>query len=202
MKKTSIALLCLLALGFAACSGSGSKKRVVIMASGTLTVTGKTIKLDPSLRHNEQDVNFPDDKVTLSVQVEGGNSKSFDLTDNGVYVLNLQNDTLIGGIVNYGEGGRPGRITGDQLSHIIDSTKQMMAGTNASDAKGTYFIPPQSIKRVSSKMNTKIIGTFKGIPYSNEADGNGQVPDLIKFFTNNQKRETLKDLEDQKEKLR
>jgi len=77
-----------------------------------------------------------------------------------------------------------------------------MQGLNASDAKGTYFLPPYTIKKISSKENTRIIGSFKGIPYKLEPDGSGNIPDVVKFFSNSQKRETLKDLLDQKSKIK
>ncbi|MEP7279065.1 MAG: hypothetical protein ABI813_10515 [Bacteroidota bacterium] len=193
----------LVAMLFAACSGSGThQKTIVVMASGQLTVTDKTIKLEPSFSHNEQTLNFTDDKLSLTLQNTDGPGKTFDLTENGVYVLNLQKDTLIGGLVNYGSTGIPGSITAEKLDHIIDSTKLLMQGLNASDAKRTYFIPPFSIKKVGAKSNTKIIGSFKGIPYSNEADGSGSIPDVIKFSTNKEKRETLKDLEEEKTKIK
>ncbi|GAC1424466.1 MAG: hypothetical protein NVSMB7_00440 [Chitinophagaceae bacterium] len=201
MKKLTIIAASLIILFFSACSGGNNEKRIVVMVSGKLTVTDKTIQLEPSLTHNEQELIFKDDKLTLTVQSTGVPNKTFDLTDNGVYVLNLQTDTLTGGIVNYGTSGRPGSITAEQLDHIIDSTQQLLQGTNTSDAKGTYFLPPFTIKKVSAKTNTKIIGSFKGIPYSNEADNSGMIPDVVKFFTNKQKRETLNDLMDQKTKM-
>ncbi len=202
MQKLTIIAACFIVIAFAACSGGKNEKRVVVMASGQLTVTDKTIKLEPSFSHNEQTLVFKDDKLTLTVQNTEGPVKTFELTDNGVYVLNLQKDTLIGGMVNYGTSGRPGSITAEQLDRIIDSTQQLMLGTNTSDAKGTYFLPPFTIKKVSAKGNTKIIGSFKGIPYSNEVDDSGTIPDVIKFFTNKQKRETLHDLLEQKTKIK
>jgi hypothetical protein len=197
----SIAACCMLII-FASCSGgSNNQKRVVVMASGKLTVTGKTIELDPSMSHNEQDLIFKDDKLTLTVKSTAGNSKTFDLTENGVYVLNLQTDTLTGGLVNYGATGRAGSITAEQRDKIIDSTEQLLLGKNASDANGTYFLPPFTIKKVSAKLNTKIIGSFKGIPYSNSPDETGSVPDVIKFSSNKDKRQTLKELDSQKIKI-
>jgi len=188
---------------FTACSGgsNNSEKRVVVMASGKLTVTDKTIELDPSMSHNEQDIIFKDDKLTLTVKSTAGTSKTFDLTENGVYVLNLQTDTLTGGKVNYGATGRAGSITAEQRDKIIDSTEQLLLGKNASDANGTYFLPPFTIKKVSTKTNTKIIGSFKGIPYSNSPDETGAVPDVIKFSSNKDKRQTLKELDSQKIKI-
>ena len=189
-------------LGIACSRGAGKKqKRVVVMASGKLTVADKTITIDPSRSHNEQELLFPDDKLTLTVKSTDGTNKTFDLTDNAVYVLNLQNDTLTGGLVNYGATGRAGSISAAERDRIIDSTQQLLLGKNVSDEKGTYFLPPFSIKKVSAKMNTKIIGSFKGIPYSNAPDESGAVPDVIKFSTNKDKRETLKELDSQKIKI-
>ena len=203
MKNTLLAASCMLLIFMTACSGGSNKnqKRVVVMASGKLTVTDKTVEIDPSMSHNEQDLVFTDDKLTLTVKSTAGTSKTFDLTENGVYVLNLQTDTLTGGLVNYGATGRAGSITAEQRDKIIDSTEQLLLGKNASDAKGTYFLPPFTIKKVSTKANTKIIGSFKGIPYSNSADETGSVPDVIKFSTNKEKRETLKELDSQKIKI-
>jgi len=203
MKKICIAAACIISLGYMACSGgSNSEKKVVVMASGKITVTDKNIALDPSLTHNEQELIFKDDKLTLTVKSTAGTSKTFDLTENGVYLLNLQTDTLIGGLVNYGSVGMPGSISAEQMDHIIDSTQQLMLGTNANDAKGPFFVPPFNIKKISIKNSTKVIGSFKGIPYKNEAGADGNIPDVIKFFSVKQKRETLKDLMDQRARIK
>ena len=204
MKKLRIVPAYCIALFCMACSGSANKneKRVMIMASGKITVTDKTVEVDPSLTHNEQSVIFTDDKVALTVKSTAGTSKNFDLTENGVYLLNLQTDTLIGGLVNYGSIGMPGSISAEEMDHIIDSTQKLMQGLNASDAKGPFFIPPFNLKKVSAKSNTKIVGSFKGIPYKNEPDNDGNLPDVIKFFSVKQKRETLKDLMEQRAKIK
>jgi hypothetical protein len=203
MKKLFIITVYFVAPGFIACSGgSNSEKKIVIMASGKITVTDKTIKLDPSLTHNEQEVIFKDDKLTLTIQSTSGTNKTFDLTDNGTYLLNLQTDTLIGGIVNYGAIGMPGSISAEEMDHIIDSTQQLMQGLNTNDAKGPFYILPFNIKKISPKGNTKVVGSFKGIPYKNEADSDGNLPDVIKFFSVKQKRETLKDLMEQRAKIK
>jgi hypothetical protein len=204
MKKLLIVPAYCIALFCMACSGSANKneKRVMIMASGKITVTDKTVEVDPSLTHNEQSVIFTDDKVALTVKSTAGTSKNFDLAENGVYLLNLQTDTLIGGLVNYGSMGMPGSISAEEMDHIIDSTQKLMQGLNANDAKGPFFIPPFNLKKISAKGSTKVVGSFKGIPYKNEADDDGNLPDVIKFFSVKQKRETLKDLMEQRAKIK
>lgn len=201
MKSVNLITIAATALMFAACS-NGSQKKVVIMASGNLSVNDKQISLDPGFTHNEKEIVFTGkDPVTLSVKTSGGESKNFDLKDDGVYLLNLQTDTLIGSLVNYGDVGNTEVITNDKLNHIIDSTTQLMSGISANDAKKTYFIVPMSIKKISSESNARLVGSFKGIPYKVTADESGKIPDVFKFFTNKQKRETLHELDMQREKL-
>lgn len=204
MKKLRVLPAYCIALFCIACSGGAGKgeKKIVVMASGKITVTGNSIEVDPSLTHNEQPVTFTEDKLTLTVKSTAGTSKNFDLTENGVYLLNLQTDTLIGGIVNYGSIGMPGSISAEEMDHIIDSTQKLMQGLNANDAKGPFFIPPFNLKKISAKSNTKVVGSFKGIPYKNEPDVDGNLPDVIKFFSVKQKRETLKDLMEQRAKIK
>ena len=205
MKKLLLVPTCFIVLAFVACSGNktgNSEKKVVVMASGKFTVTDKTIEVAPSLSHNEQEVVFTDEKLTLTVKSTAGNSKTFDLTENGTYLLNLQTDTLIGGIVNYGSVGMPGSISAEEMDHIIDSTQKLMKGENTNDTKGPFYVLPFNIKKISAKGNTKVVGSFKGIPYKNEEDANGNLPDVIKFFSVKQKRETLKDLMEQRAKIK
>jgi hypothetical protein len=80
--------VCVLTLIFSSCSGGGQKK-VTVYSSGTIKVNDKTIELEPGTRHNEQELIFTDDKVTLTVKTVGGGDKTFDITENGVYLLNL-----------------------------------------------------------------------------------------------------------------
>jgi hypothetical protein len=181
--------------------GAGNQKRVVIMASGKLTVNDKTINIEPGFSHNEQELVFKEDKVSLQVESTEGNKQSFTISENGVYVLNLQRDTLIGGIVNYGSTGVPGSITKEALDKMIDSTKQLMAGQNVSDAAKTYFLPPFTIKKITETATAKLVGSANGIPYKVEVGADGKTQEVYKFFTNKQKRETLDDLLKQREKI-
>ncbi|HYE54355.1 MAG TPA: hypothetical protein VD996_05910, partial [Chitinophagaceae bacterium] len=153
------------------------------------------ITLAPGNTHTEEELIFPTgDKVTLEVSGGGNGVRSFDVTENGVYVLNLKTDTVVGGMVNYSSGERTTTISGADLERMIDSTQQLIEGRNVSDEKKTYFIIPWSIKKVSTENSAKIIGPYKNIPYKVEAGENGKPVETYKFFTNKQKRETLDDL--------
>lgn len=197
MKLISLATLFFTVILFASCSSKGGKK-LVVWSSGKINADAqdnKTISLDPGNQHNELELTYPGaDKVTVTVKTNGGGTATYDMTDNGVYVLNLKSDTVVGSLVNYGAAGRPSSISGDQLQHMIDSTKDLLAGKNASDEKKTYWIVPNSIKKVSANEDAKLLSPYKLIPYQVELDKDGKAPETYKFFTNAQKREDLNDL--------
>ncbi|MBE7173677.1 MAG: hypothetical protein INR73_24100 [Williamsia sp.] len=201
MKKVKMGLSVVLLALLAACSGGGGKK-VLIMSSGKISVSEdqKTITLDPGTTHNEKEIDLGSgEKITLTVKSPDG-SKTYDVTENGHYLLNLKTDTLVGGVVRYGNSGIPTSLSNEQVDHIIDSTRQLMAGQNASDANKTYFLPPFVIKKITTEEGSKIVGPYNAIPRSVDVDQSGKTQEVYKFVTNKQTRETLDDLTKQRQK--
>ena len=191
MKALKVAFFIFIVAVFTACSGSG--KKVLIMASGKITVDEKdqkNIKLEPGTTHNEKEITLTGDKETLTVQ-NAGTNKTFEVNEPGNYVLNLKPDTLVGGQVKYGAGNRTSNLTGEDVDHIIDSTQKLIAGQNASDETKTYFILPFTLKKISANSESRIVGPYNGIPGSVDAGSSGKAPELYKLFTNKQKREAL-----------
>lgn len=192
---SAIMLACFAMFLLAACS-SNHEKKVVIMANGKMTIdeSKQNIKLEPSNTHTEEELVFNSgDKVTINV--DGGNGvKTFDVTDDGVYLLNLKLDTLTGGMVKYSTEGRAGSMSREQLDRMIDSTQKLIIGQDVSDAKKNYFVIPWNIKKVTDNINARLIGPYKGIPYKIEEDASGKPTEIYKFFTNKQQRESLGDL--------
>jgi hypothetical protein len=197
MKLFSLLSVCLSLVVFSACSGSKGGKTLVIMSSGKMQVdkaNPSTISFEPGTQHNEEVLSYTGEgKTSVTVKSSAGD-KTYELADDGVYVLNLKKDTMIGSIVNFGSAGMPTSISGQQLEHIIDSTQQLLLGQNASDEKKTYFLAPGSIKKLSPNKDAKILGPYNAIPYKVEADKAGNAPEFYKFSTNSQKREALGDM--------
>lgn len=181
----------------AACSSSSESKKLFILSSGKFKVdeTQKGITLEPGNTHTEQEITYTDaGKVTVTVETPDG-KKTYELPEAGSYVLNLKNDTLTGGIVNYGDAPRATSMSNEQFDKMVDSSMQLIEGRNVSDEKKTYFIVPLAVKKISNGHNVRVVGPYKGIPYSVEADkSTGKIPEVYKFFTNKQQRESLTDL--------
>ena len=166
------------------------------MANGKMTMdqSKQNIKIEPSNTHTEEELVFNSgDKITLNVDGPNG-VKTFDVTDDGIYLLNLKLDTLTGGMVKYSTEGRSGSMSREQLDRMIDSTQQLIVGQNVSDEKKNYFIIPWNIKKVSANTTARLIGPYKGIPYKVDEDASGKPVEIYKFFTNKQQRESLNDL--------
>lgn len=195
MKIIAVPLAFLIMATITSCSSSGGKK-VVVMVSGKLTIDPndqKNITIDPGTTHNEKEIVLTGSgKETLTVK-SGGDTKTFDVDQAGHYLLNLKSDTLVGGLVNYGSGGKTSNLTGEDVDRMIDSTQQLLQGKNTSDAAKTYFIIPGTLKKISDNANSRIIGPYNGIPGTVDAE-DGKTPEMYKFFTNKQKRESLEDL--------
>ena len=192
MKLFRLVFSVLFVAALTACSGSG--KKIVVMASGKLTIDAndqKILKLDPGTTHTEKEIILTGgDKETITVQSASGN-KTYDVNESGCYLLNLKPDTLVGGVVNYGVGNKASNLTGEDVDHIIDSTQKLMMGQNASDDKKTYFILPFTIKKISSNIDARIVGPYNGIPGSVDAGSSGKMPEVYKMFTNKLKREAV-----------
>lgn len=195
MKCTLFSTLAIAMAFFAACS-PGVQKKVVVMSSGKIQVDNntKTITLEPGTQHNEAELTLSGKDNTVTVKGIPAGDKSFDVPENGLYLLNLKTDTLVGNIVNFGSSGVPTSITTEQLEHIIDSTQQLIDGKNASDANKTYFIVPNTIKKITTNMNAQLLNPYKNIPYKVEVDKDGKAPEIYKFYTDKQKRESLNEL--------
>lgn len=176
----------------AACSYQPTKK-VVVMASGKLSVNGENISLEPGTQHNEQTLTLSGDKLVVS---SGADKKEYAIKETGTWLLNLQSDTLIGGYQAFGDAAsREAKISQEQLQERMDSLQQLMVGQNQSEAKKNFFLAPRDLKKISAADNAIIVGPFKGMPASLQPDKDGKYPEVFKFVSNKDARETLERLE-------
>lgn len=197
MKKIFSFVLPAMIVVFTACSGGGGGvRKVIVMSSGKFTVDKATnkVSIEPGTTHMEEELMIDPAKGSFEVESTGNGVKTYDVKEDGVYILNLKNDTLVGGIVKYSEAGRATSISGEQLEKMIDSTRQLIEGRNVSDEMKTYNIIPGTIKKISTASDVTVIGPYKNIPASISVDASGKPKEVYKFFTNKQKRETLDDL--------
>lgn len=169
---------------FMACSGKKETK-VLVMASGKVQIKEDVIILEPGTTHTENDVALSSNKLTVTT---AAGSADFSVSEPGLYILNIKNDTLIGSYQHTGADASQQVISQESLKTRIDSLHQLMAGRNASSMNRNYFILPNQVMKISSNTNAQIIGPYKKVPGSLEG---GKEYEIYKFYTNKEMHEIV-----------
>ena len=185
MKKTQIILLMLATFCFATGCSEGEQKKVLVMASGKVNINGNVVTLDPGTTHNENEVNVTGDKITVT---SPSGSQDFPVTEAGLYILNIKNDTLVGSYQRIGTESSQTVITQENLRTRLDSLNQLLTGTNVNSKNRNYFIPPNQITKITSNAGAQIIGPYKTVPGSFEG---GKEHEIYKFYTNKEMHEIV-----------
>jgi hypothetical protein len=100
MKKLLFGLSALALLS--ACSSNN--KRLIIMSKGAADVNTdtRTITTKDGAGHDEKTIDITGEKLSFQLSSPAGNS-SVDIADNGLYVINVKNDTIVGGYQPYAD---------------------------------------------------------------------------------------------------
>lgn len=193
MKKVRFLALCSI-VTFFACNTPVTKK-ILIIGRGKITAQENNITMSGASGYTEETVEVKGDKaVSWNVTTPTGKTTVNIPAENGLYILNLKTDTIVGSQQNMGQdlGGRT--ITQEELKVKIDSLVKLTKGENVSPAGHNYFILPNQLIKVSPKVEAKIFGPFTKIPGSIDADKDGKAPEIYKFYTNTEMRQLITNL--------
>jgi len=189
MKKLSATVLSLAALlSLAACKGH--HKKVIVYAGSDIQVdnTKTNITIGEGGPLHQQDLDFSGgDPVTLNVQTPSG-KLTLEVPEDGLFIANLKNDTIVGSYQRTGAEAGSNRITRDQLKPMVDSLQKLVLGENVSAANRNYFILPNHIAKISSTAEAKVFGPYTTIPSSFDA---ASVPEIYKFYSIKEIREII-----------
>jgi hypothetical protein len=191
MQKNSGAFVVAVLVAFTACKGH--EKKILVYANSDVQVdnTKTHITVTDGGPHHEQELDFSGgDPVTLDVQSPAG-KLSLTASDDGLYILNLKTDTVVGSKQHVGAEGE-GRITQDALTQKLDSLKKLVADQNVSDANQNYFIVPGKMARITPETQAKVFGPFTTVPGGFDA---GSVPAIYKFYSMKEMREIIASLQ-------
>jgi hypothetical protein len=180
-----------------ACSGllaaCGHNKKILVYASSEIQVdeSQKNITVTEGTTHHEKELEFSGSgPVNLNVQSATGKF-TVEAVDDGLYILNLQKDTVVGSYQRIGSDNGKVKYTLEQLAHMADSLRQLTSGSNISAAAKNYFIPPSKIEKITANTKARIFGPYTTVPSGFDA---GSVPELYKFYTNPEMREIINKL--------
>jgi len=185
--------LLIVVAGFAACKGH--EKKVLVYASDKITVddtkTHITIANGDGTTHHELELDFTTgDPVALNVESAQG-KYTVAIPEDGLYIANCKNDTVVGSRQHVGEGGEA-RITQDALKQKLDSLEKLTQGQNVSEANQNYFITPGKAAKITNETTAKVFGPFTSVSSSFDA---GSVPAIYKFYSMKEMREIIAKLD-------
>jgi hypothetical protein len=170
------------------------EKKILVYASSDIVVddSKQHVTVSDGTTHHEQELDFSTSgPVTLDVRSPSGNT-SVTAADDGLYILNLKNDTVIGSLRHVGTDNGVPHYTQDQMKHIIDSVQKLMAGQNVSEANRNYFVAPGKLVRITAETKAKVFGPYTSIPASFDVSS---VPEIFKFYTVPEERESIEKLQ-------
>lgn len=191
MKKLTNLIGLTVLISLSACKGH--EKAIMIYANSNIKIddSQQQITVSDGTTHYEQELEFNSSSpVTLTVTSPGG-KQEYTATDDGLYVLNLKTDTVVGSYKHVGESAVT-QISQDVAKHDLDSLQKLVADQNVSDANRNYFITPDKMVRISSNPKGKIFGPFTSIPGDFDA---GSVPEIYKFYNISEVRDIIANLE-------
>ena len=112
------------------------------------------------------------------------------MMDNGLYVINVKNDTIIGSYQKYTSATLAQNvITQESLKQKIDSLKLLVERKNISAANRNYFILPNQAIRISSNHLSEVVGPYHQMRTAEKV--NGKEPEIYRFYSIKEIREMI-----------
>ena len=187
MQKTLVALLILTL--FTACGGTS--KRIVVMSKGlaTFNEAAKTIAAKDGTGHEQKTISFSESVVDLKLIAPAGETE-ISLKENGLYILNVKNDTIVGSYQKYTtQSDAHNLVTQEDLKHKIDSLQQLIIGKNASATNRNFFILPNQVVKISDNLEATVVSPYHQMLSAEKVDG--KDPEIYRFFSVKEVRETI-----------
>ena len=176
-----------------ACSSNAKKIMVLIKGDATIDEKAKTIEVTNAVGNTEKEINF-NTSNTVQLQLTTPETKaSIAIQENGYYILNAKNDTIIGSFQNYVAPSNSYKvITQAQLKKAIDSLQQLVMAKNISSANRNYFILPYTAVKITNNTNAFFIAPYHKIT-AVEATSDGKAPEVYRFWSIKEIRQIIAD---------
>ncbi|MDB5231841.1 MAG: hypothetical protein JWN76_2646 [Chitinophagaceae bacterium] len=182
MKKLTATLPLLILL--VACNSG--HKRIIAYTKGDVDINKAanvvTVMGNGTTTHAEQTIDYySGDKVTLTIKTPSLESK-VDFADNGLYVLNVKNDTIVGSYQNYSAPAATQKVfTQEMLKHSVDSLQQLITNQNVNASNKNFFVLPYHAVKISNNIDATVVGPFHQMTSIEKEEG--KEPEVYRFYT-------------------
>ena len=180
------------AILLAACGGD---KKIIVMSKGPAVINTdtKTISAKDGSGHEEKEAVVSGDKIVFSLSTPTGEAK-VELFKNGLYIINVKSDTIIGSYQQYGDPKlAKTMIMQTQMKHDLDSLRLLVDGKNVSEANRNFYILPNQAVKISDNINAQVVGPYHRMRSAEKVDG--KDPEVYRFYSIKEIREMIVKLE-------
>lgn len=189
-----LTVYCLL-FSFLITSCSSNVKRIMVVAKGSATIDTdtKTITLKDGGGSEEKTADFNQSgTLSLKLKKEDGEIK-IDLAENGLYIINGKNDTIIGSYQKYGEVPKEEKTVSQvQLKQVIDSLIALTQNQNVSAANRNFYILPYQAVKVTNNIDAFVVAPYHRM--TSVEKETGKEPEVYRFWSIKEIRETIEKL--------
>jgi hypothetical protein len=167
-------------------------KRVMIVAKGSALIDTdtKTITLKDGGGSEEKTADFNQAGVlSLKLKKEDGETV-INVAENGLYVLNGKNDTIIGSYQKYGEVPKEEKtVSQTELKKGIDSLVALTQNKNISAANRNFYILPYQAAKITNNIDAFIVAPYHRMTSIEKETG--KEPEVYRFWSIKEIRETI-----------
>lgn len=158
-----------------------------------INTEAKTIQAKDGAGHEEKTVTMGGGSVVFKLNTPAGEA-TVELKENGLYVINVKNDTIIGGYQKYSAPSVSQQVmTQDKLKQQIDSLQLLSEGKNVSAANRTFFILPNQAAKITDNNEAMIVGPYHRMRSAEKV--NGKDPEVYRFYSIKEIREIIAKLQ-------
>jgi hypothetical protein len=164
---------------------------MVVMSKGPAVINtdAKTITAKEGAGHEEKEITLGGGKMVFKLNTPAGEAV-VELLENGLYIVNVKNDTIIGSFVKYGDPKKAQTsVTQEELKKQTDSLQLLLEGKNVSEANRNFFILPNTAKKITDNTKAMIVGPYHRMTSAETVDG--KAPDVYRFYSIREIREMI-----------
>lgn len=168
-----------------------SAKKVIVMSKGAAEINtdAKTIKAKDGAGHEEKVLVLGGGKILFRLATPAGEA-TVELLENGLYIINVKNDTIIGSYQQYSNPKLTQPAMSQQvLKQRIDSLQLLVEGKNITAANRNFFILPNQATKITDNKEAEIVGPYHQMISAEKKDG--KDPEVYRFYSIREIREMI-----------
>ncbi|HEY1018434.1 MAG TPA: hypothetical protein VGE25_05520 [Sediminibacterium sp.] len=170
---------------------SCKSKKMIVMSKGEaeINLEAKTITAKDGGGHEEKAVTLGSGKIAFKMNTPAGEA-TVELQENGLYVVNVKNDTIIGGYQSYSDPKVSQQvITQEKLKQQIDSLQLLSEAKNVRAANRNFFILPNHAVKITDNTEALVVGPYHRMRSAEKVDG--KDPEVYRFYSIKEIREII-----------